>query len=118
MIDDASYLIFHDDKALSKGLSSYSCNSSISNEIILKLGESSLMRKLDCDYFLHNFELLFCAQFQEAVATYLKKFQEAVLEVTNLEDSVSLNALINGMRTPKMKFQLIENQVKTYAEAM
>ena len=40
------------------------------------------------------------------------------MEVTDLEDSVALNALINGMQTPKLKFQLIENQVRTYAESM
>ena len=66
-----------------------------------------------------NFHLLCIIQQEgESVATDLKKLQEVVLEVTNLEDSVALNALINGMRTPKLKFQLIENQVKTYAEAM
>ena len=51
MITDASYFIFDDDKTLSRGLSNYLCNSSLSNEIILKLGESSLMRKLDYDSF-------------------------------------------------------------------
>jgi retrotransposon gag protein len=66
-----------------------------------------------------NFHLLSIVQQEgESVATYLKKFQEAVLEVTDLEDSVALNALINGMRTPKLKFQLVEHQVKSYAEAM
>ncbi|XP_057535220.1 uncharacterized protein LOC130813400 [Amaranthus tricolor] len=42
----------------------------------------------------------------------------AILEVTDLEDFVALNALINGMRTPKLKFQLIKNQVKMYAKTM
>ena len=51
MIGDVSYFIFDDDKALSKGLSSYSCNSSLSNEIILKLDENALMRKLNYDSF-------------------------------------------------------------------
>ena len=40
------------------------------------------------------------------------------MKVSDLEDSVALNALINEMRMPKLKFQLIENQVRTYAEAM
>ena len=66
-----------------------------------------------------NFHLLSIIQ-QEGkfVAFYLKKFQEAVLEVTDLEIFVALNALINGMQTLKLKFQLTENPVKTYAEVM
>ena len=47
---------------------------------------------------------------------YLKRFHEAVLEVTDLEESVALNALIIGMKAQKLKFQLIESQVKTYAD--
>ena len=54
----------------------------------------------------------------ESISSYLKKFHEAVLEVTELEKSVALNALINGMKAQKLKFQLVESQVKTYAEAM
>ena len=38
--------------------------------------------------------------------------------VTDLEESIVVSALINGMKTHKLKFQLLENQVKTYAEAM
>ena len=49
MIDNASCIIFDDVNALSKGLSNYPCNSSLSNELILKLGESALMSKLDYD---------------------------------------------------------------------
>ena len=38
-----------------------------------------------------------------------------MLEVTDLEGSAAMNALINGMKAQKLKFQLIESQVKTYA---
>ena len=51
MIGDVSYFIFDDDKALLRGFSNYSFNSSLSNEINLKLGESALMRKLDYTSF-------------------------------------------------------------------
>ena len=34
------------------------------------------------------------------------------------EESVALSALINRLRTPKLKFQLIESQVSTYVETM
>ena len=52
-----------------------------------------------------NFHLLSITQLEgESISTYLKKFHEAVLEVTDLEELVALNDLINGM--------------KTYAEAM
>ena len=64
-----------------------------------------------------NFHLLSITQQEgESVSTYLQK--EVVLEVTNLEESVALNALINKMRTPKLNFQLFKSQVKTYVEAM
>ena len=66
-----------------------------------------------------NFHLLGITQLEgESVSTYLQKFHNAVLEVTNLEKYVALSALINGMRTPKLKLKLIVSQVKTYAEAM
>ena len=66
-----------------------------------------------------NFHLLSITQQEgESVSTYLQKFQEAILEVTDLEESVALNALINGMRTPKLNFQLVDYQVKTHAAAM
>ncbi|XP_057517902.1 uncharacterized protein LOC130798824 [Amaranthus tricolor] len=46
-----------------------------------------------------NFHLLSITQLEgESVSSYLKKFHEAVLEVTDLEESVALNALINGMK--------------------
>ena len=54
----------------------------------------------------------------ESISSYLKKFHEAVLEVTDLEESVALNALINEIKAQRLKFQLVESQVKTYAEAM
>ncbi|XP_057547863.1 uncharacterized protein LOC130826275 [Amaranthus tricolor] len=66
-----------------------------------------------------NFHLLSVTQLEgESISSYLKKFHEAVLEVTDLEESVALNALINGMKAQRLKFQLVESQVKTYAEAM
>ncbi|XP_057526421.1 uncharacterized protein LOC130805655 [Amaranthus tricolor] len=66
-----------------------------------------------------NFHLLSITQLEgESISSYLKKFHEAVLEVTDLEESVALNALINGMKAQRLKFQLVESQVKTYAEAM
>ncbi|XP_057550569.1 uncharacterized protein LOC130828622 [Amaranthus tricolor] len=46
----------------------------------------------------------------ESIASYLKKFHEAVLEVTDLKESVALNALINGMKAQRPKFQLVESQ--------
>ena len=49
---------------------------------------------------------------------YLKKFHDAIMDVMDLEESVALSSLINGIRTLKLKFQLVESQVKTYAEAM
>ena len=54
----------------------------------------------------------------ESISSYLKKFHEAVLEVTDLEELVALNAQINGMKAQRLKFQLVKSQVKTYAEAM
>ncbi|XP_057542468.1 uncharacterized protein LOC130820930 [Amaranthus tricolor] len=66
-----------------------------------------------------NFHLLSITQLEgESISSYLKKFHEAVLEVTDLEESVALNPLINGMKAQRLKFQLVESQVKTYAEAM
>ena len=66
-----------------------------------------------------NFHLLSITQLEgESISSYLKKFHEAVLEVTDLEESVALNALINGMKAQRLKFQLVESQVKTYAKAM
>ncbi|XP_057529908.1 uncharacterized protein LOC130808449 [Amaranthus tricolor] len=66
-----------------------------------------------------NFHLLSITQLEgESISSYLKKFHEAVLEVTDLEELVALNALINGMKAQRLKFQLVESQVKTYAEAM
>ncbi|XP_057526356.1 uncharacterized protein LOC130805591 [Amaranthus tricolor] len=66
-----------------------------------------------------NFHLLSITQLEgEFISSYLKKFHEAVLEVTDLEESVALNALINGMKAQRLKFQLVESQVNTYAEAM
>ena len=41
-------------------------------------------------------------QVGESVAIYLEKFQEPVLEVIDLEVFVAINALINGMWTPKL----------------
>ena len=38
--------------------------------------------------------------------------------VIDLEESIVVSTLINGMKTHKLKFQLLENQVKTYAEAI
>ncbi|XP_057522576.1 uncharacterized protein LOC130802581 [Amaranthus tricolor] len=66
-----------------------------------------------------NFHLLSITQLEgESISSYLKKFHEVVLEVTDLEESVALNTLINGMNAQRLKFQLVESQVKTYAEAM
>ena len=66
-----------------------------------------------------NFHLLSITQLEgESISSYLKKFHEAVLEVTDLEESVALNALINGMKAQRLKFQLVESQLKAYAEAM
>ncbi|XP_057526418.1 uncharacterized protein LOC130805651 [Amaranthus tricolor] len=66
-----------------------------------------------------NFHLLSITQLEgESISSYLKKFHEAVLEVTDLEESVALNALINGMKAQRLKFQFVESQVKTYAEAI
>ena len=53
-----------------------------------------------------------------SVCLHLKKFHDAVMQVTDLKEFIALSALINEMRTPKLKFQLIESQVKTYVEAM
>ena len=50
-----------------------------------------------------NFHLLsIMQQVGESVAIYLEKFQEPVLEVIDLEVFVAINALINGMWTPKL----------------
>ena len=51
MIVDGSYFILDDDKALSRELSNYSWDSSLSNEIILKLSQSALMSKQGHIYF-------------------------------------------------------------------
>ncbi|XP_057540683.1 uncharacterized protein LOC130818534 [Amaranthus tricolor] len=54
-----------------------------------------------------NFHLLSISQLEgEFISSYLKKFHEAVLEVTDLEESVALNALIKGMKAQRLKFQL------------
>ncbi|XP_057517953.1 uncharacterized protein LOC130798872 [Amaranthus tricolor] len=53
-----------------------------------------------------NFHLLSVTQLEgESISSYLKKFHEAVLEVTDLEESVALNALINGMKAQRLKFK-------------
>ncbi|XP_057548070.1 uncharacterized protein LOC130826504 [Amaranthus tricolor] len=58
-----------------------------------------------------NFHLLSIIQLEgESISSYLKKFHEAVLEVTDLEESVALNALINGMKAQRLKFHLVESQ--------
>ncbi|XP_057529874.1 uncharacterized protein LOC130808416 [Amaranthus tricolor] len=66
-----------------------------------------------------NFHLLSITQLEEeSISSYLRKFHEAMLEVTDMEESVALNTLINRMKAQRLKFQLVESQVKTYAEAM
>ncbi|XP_057528222.1 uncharacterized protein LOC130806967 [Amaranthus tricolor] len=58
-----------------------------------------------------NFHLLSITQLEgESISSYLKKFHEAVLKVTDLEESVALNALINGMKAQRLKFQFVESQ--------
>ena len=47
----------------------------------------------------------------ESLSAYLQRFHDGVLAVTDLEDSIAVSALINGMKTHKQKFQLLENQV-------
>lgn len=66
-----------------------------------------------------NFHLLSITQQEgESLSAYLQRFHDGVLAVTDLEESIVVSALINGMQTNKLKFQFLENQVKTYAEAM
>ncbi|XP_057522587.1 uncharacterized protein LOC130802595 [Amaranthus tricolor] len=58
-----------------------------------------------------NFHLLSITQLEgESISSYLKKFHEAVLEVTDLEESVALNTLINRMKAQRLKFQMVESQ--------
>ena len=49
---------------------------------------------------------------------YLQRSHDGVLAVTDSKESIVVLALINGMKIHKLKFQLLENQVKTYFEAM
>ena len=66
-----------------------------------------------------NFHLLSITQQErESFSAYLQRLDNGVLAVTDLETSIVVSALINGMKTHKLKFQLLENQVKTYSKAM
>ena len=57
-----------------------------------------------------NFHLLSITQ-QEGISlsAYLQWFHDGVLAVTDLEESITVSALINGMKTHMLKFQLLEN---------
>ncbi|XP_057535269.1 uncharacterized protein LOC130813452 [Amaranthus tricolor] len=48
----------------------------------------------------------------ESISSYLKKYHEAVLEVTDLEESVALNALTNRIKAQRLKFQLAHDPKK------
>ncbi|XP_057522630.1 uncharacterized protein LOC130802638 [Amaranthus tricolor] len=64
-----------------------------------------------------NFHLLSITQLEgESISSYLKKFHEAVLEVTDLEESVALNALINEIKAQRLKFQLAHDPKKRKSE--
>ena len=57
-----------------------------------------------------NFHLLSInKQERETLSAYLQRFHGGVLAVTNLEESIVVSALINGMKTHMLKFQLLEN---------
>ena len=66
-----------------------------------------------------NFHLLSITQEEgQSLSAYLQRFLDEVLGVTDSEEFIVVSALINGMKTHKFKFQLLEYQVKTYAKAM
>ncbi|XP_057520742.1 uncharacterized protein LOC130801008 [Amaranthus tricolor] len=54
----------------------------------------------------------------ELVSSYIKRFHDEVLTITNISDSATVSTLINGLRTHKLKWHLIENGVSSYVEAM
>ena len=62
--------------------------------------------------------MLVIQQEGELVSSYIKKFHDEVLTITDISDSVTVPALINGLRTHKLKWHLIENGVSSYVEGM
>ena len=66
-----------------------------------------------------NFHMLSITQQEgESLPCYLQRFHNGVLAITDLEESIVVLALINGMKIHKLKFQFLKKQVQTYAEAM
>lgn len=54
----------------------------------------------------------------ESVTLYIQRFHEEVLLRPRATDAATVPALINGVRTPKLKWKLSEHDISTYAEAM
>ena len=54
----------------------------------------------------------------ELVSSYIKRFHDEVLTITDISESATMLALMNGLKNHKLKWQLIENGVTSYVEAM
>lgn len=54
----------------------------------------------------------------EYVTSYIQSFHEEVLSILGAIDATMVPAFINGIRTPKLKWKLLEQDISTYAEAM
>ena len=55
---------------------------------------------------------------EESVTSYTQRFHEEVLSIPWATDAATVPSLINGVRTPKFKWKLLEHDISTYAEAM
>ena len=54
----------------------------------------------------------------DSVTSYFQRFHEEVLSTPGANDAATVPALINGVRTPNLKWKLLEHAISTYAKVM
>jgi retrotransposon gag protein len=54
----------------------------------------------------------------ESVTSYIQRFHAEVLSILGATNATTVLALINGVRTPKLKWKLLEHDITTYSEVM
>ncbi|XP_057522616.1 uncharacterized protein LOC130802625 [Amaranthus tricolor] len=86
----------------------------------------SQLEKIFLDHFIvskrqkkSSIHLMFVIQQEEElVSSYIKRFHDEVLTIMDISDSATVPELINGLKTHKLKWQLIKNGVTSYVEAI
>lgn len=65
-----------------------------------------------------SIQLMACKQGEhESLGDYIKRFNTESLEIGNLQDSVALAALMSGLRRSRLRFDLLNDEVSTFAGA-